>query len=95
MLCVSLCGLLDSGKCKRVSTGELIRAPGNVARSCFPWSLTAPVFLCRCSHPVAAITDKLQWVLCSTGPALVWQAGGGQVPLLRAAVLTEQQNKIA
>lgn len=73
MLCVSLCGFLDSGKCKRVSTGELIRAPGNVPHSRFPWSLTAPVLLCHCSHPVAAITDKLHRVLCGIGPALVWQ----------------------
>lgn len=35
--------------------------------------LTAPVLLCCCSHPLAAITDKLHWVLYGIRPALARQ----------------------
>lgn len=57
-------------------------------------ALTAPVLLCCCSHPLAAITDKLHWVLCSMWPALVWQRLEEGRFYCDTPLLTEQQNKI-
>lgn len=57
-------------------------------------ALTAPVLLCCCSHPQAAITDKLHWVLYGIWPALVLQRLEEGRIHCHTPLLTEQQNKI-
>lgn len=99
LLFVLLCGFLESGKCKRVSMGELIQAPTvfHVCICCgrLPLALAVPALLCCCSHPLAGTTDKPHLVLYDHITSLsVTEVGGQQVPLLHNALLTEQHNKI-
>lgn len=76
LLSVVLCGFLDNAKCKRVSMGELIRAPRNVARLHLLWSLTVaprcPLLLCCCSHPLATkrwhTTQGIVWRTAKFSP---------------------------
>lgn len=99
LLSVLLCGFLENGNCKRVSMGELIRAPSvlHICVCCGPLlsALAVPVLLCCCSHPLAGITDKPHLVLYGHMASLsVTEVAGQQVPLLHNALLKEHHNKI-
>lgn len=90
VVCVVLSGFLDSGE--RVSTGELMRAPRNVARLHLLWPLTvAPpcpplLLLCCCSHSLAAKC----W---HTTQCIVWHRAKFRVWVWGDVLLTQQQSE--